>query len=409
MDTQFTDFDPPDPNKTYYWDICDKATNFTLLMKLVLMVNKSPKVLNMIQQIMTREEIAKQNSLGWNALMFAVRYHRSHSSLECVKLLLSCGIDKDTLNARDYYKNTVLLLACEKNYREDYDFSYECIILLLEAGCDVNLRYSSNDTALILICKQSIHKHFIKCLQTLINYGANVNLCGYKSPLQTLISDNDINKNVLKACKTLVNHGADINYICGGYEQTTALTKLCMYNSCGKYSIKLLKYFINIGADTNFVCKLTGRTPLMWVASYLRKKSCVEFIEIIINSSSNLDIQNNNGRTALITMCDSNNIEKDKYIDLMIKSGANVDICDKSLNTALMYYLKCTQLSADNIDTLILLIKKSTNITYKNTYGRTAYDFFKMNQSSKNITEPSIEELLKGNITINNTKSARKW
>ena len=80
----------PDPNKLYYISPILQSSGLTHLMKLVLCTAINKKAINIIKEIIKNEpeEINKQNTRGWTALMIACRNSYMESSIETIKLLL---------------------------------------------------------------------------------------------------------------------------------------------------------------------------------------------------------------------------------------------------------------------------------------------------------------------------------
>ena len=140
MDTQFDDediFAPVDPEKEYYCNQSEKCKGFTRLMKLVLLSEKNPELVDEITEYLKfcPEELNKQNKKGYTALMYASKY----SLDKTVKVLLDAGADP---NIRSLYWWTALMFASRCGS------SAETINTLLEAGADPNVRDFDGRTAL---------------------------------------------------------------------------------------------------------------------------------------------------------------------------------------------------------------------------------------------------------------------
>lgn len=415
METQFIDFSVPDPNKEYYYSTYGKTTGFTLSMKLTLMVNTGAIVMNMIKQIMVNnpEEISKQNSQGWNCLMLAAYHSTTYSSIECVKLFIDSDINKNTLNVKNKDAMSALSLACCGSRLDGFlhtEFSYECIELLLKAGCDVNVSNEYGYHLLFYISEQSRHKDYINCIKLLLDYEFNIGACENYTPLMVVFMYSS-GKNMVDACKLLIEHGADVNYVYNdsGCLQMTPLMVLC--EGChNKWQLDCLKIIINRVTNVDFVDECTNRTALIIAAENIRATTEPEFIEILANASSNIDFKDSNGHTALIILCKSIGVDTSKYVDIFIKAGANVNICNNKENTALMMHCKYTHFTDSCINTLVMLIKKSNDITATNFKNKTAHDYFKCNRTHTNIINDQLEELLTGDHSIPvNVKSARNF
>ena len=174
MDTQFNDelINEVDPTKQYSCSPIIKSTGFTVLMKWCLCYHKNPLIVNKISKYLKThpEEINKQNTNGWTALMISARNGRFLSSSSIVSLLIKAGADVNLQNNCGW---SALMLAAQYS---NTDSSEDIVSLLIDAKTNVDLQNKEGVTALIMA---------IKCLQTnstkktahmLLDAGANVNL-----------------------------------------------------------------------------------------------------------------------------------------------------------------------------------------------------------------------------------------
>lgn len=171
MGNNFTDLSIPDPNTRYSYD-GGISTGFTHLMKLVLMIEKDPKEIESIKQIINTDpdQINCQNSNGFTALMLACNKCNNELKLSCVKLLLNAGADTNLVNDNKY---TALMLTC-LNY--DNESSLSCVKLLIKSGANVNCVSIDGQTALMFKCRKYDNELHLKCIKLLIKSGANANL-----------------------------------------------------------------------------------------------------------------------------------------------------------------------------------------------------------------------------------------
>lgn len=101
METQFDDLSIPNIDTEYYCSPITKATGFTHLMKLVLMVNKCPEVIALIKEIIKDANVVNaQNSKGWTASMIACRNSNTYSNNLVVEMLINANADINQKNDR---------------------------------------------------------------------------------------------------------------------------------------------------------------------------------------------------------------------------------------------------------------------------------------------------------------------
>ena len=84
-----------DPNFSYLCSSSLRSTGFTSLMYLARNTRKHPEYLKQIKYILDNDiqELNKQNTSGWTALMLSCRNTRTSSTLDTVRLLLSYNPD----------------------------------------------------------------------------------------------------------------------------------------------------------------------------------------------------------------------------------------------------------------------------------------------------------------------------
>ncbi len=190
--------------------------------------------------------------------------------------------DGEYIHAKDYYGNTALIYAVEKNtpevvqalidagayvsrffllnfwdeeYLRDYrSIKYpEVIGVMVKAGADVNARDDEGKTVLIKAVYVSSHHISVDVISALIEAGADVNA-----------KDKD--------AKTALIYCAE---------------------NVGK-SIAILKALIKAGASINSRDKY-GKTALMYVAEIGNDYA----VNVLLNASADINIEDNSGNTAL--------------------------------------------------------------------------------------------------------------
>lgn len=190
--------------------------------------------------------------------------------------------------------------------------------------------------------------------------------------------------------KALLENGADIN--AKNNDGRTALMQVANNLFGDKYSDKysrLLEFFINSGADTTVQDK-DGKTALMYlsqnITNFVDKHSMkiikngmfiyygpisrfnsvseedfINNLKLIINSSE-VNIQDNDGKTALMYAP----FAIPDVAKIFIENGANVNIRDNNRQTALMVAVKSESHSYDDFknisENIDFLIKSGTDI-----------------------------------------------
>jgi len=104
--------------------------------------------------------------------------------------------------------------------------------------------------------------------------------------------------------------------------------------ACSHNNTKLAKILIDKGAKLDLQNN-NGRTALTWSAlTWSVCNNNTKLAKILIDKGANLDLQNNNGRSALIWSVRNNNT---KLAKILIDKGANLELQDKKRHTALMW------------------------------------------------------------------------
>lgn len=314
-------------------------------------------------------------SKGFTHLMKLVLSVRKspNAMLMIREIITNCPEELDKQNELGY---SALMLA--SNYCEDIS-SIECVELLLKAGANVNLTNVAvyGETALIKAtcecgpnCISSV-----ACVKLLINYKADVNI-------------------LTNMKRTALMEACDIS---GAYTATDCINLL-----------------IEAGTDLN-IQDCRGYTALMLLCNNCytddngNLSDSIKWIELLLNAGADCNIQNHTGDTALIYLCqyfDSDQL--DPYRMLLLNVGSDVNLQNISGNTALMLYCRDNDFSTGNTDVLLSLISSCNDVIMTNNNSKSAYDYFIKNSTRMCIDNEYFELLLKGEISINNIKSANK-
>ncbi|CAH3150812.1 unnamed protein product [Porites lobata] len=225
-----------------------------------------------------------QDKDGKTALHYAVHalHHacRFHGSCEILSCLIETGAD---VNARAKNKSTPLMMACEYGH-------LNAVTFLTEHGAHAGLRDEDDKTALhYAVCGSDVS---CEILSYLIGIGADVNACAKNkgTPLMIAAENGHIN-----AVTTLVKCGAYVDL--KDKDGQTALHYALMYSPHA--SIEVLNCLIKNEADVN-AFTFRYETPLM-LASYFETSvhDHVKAVTFLIEHGANVDLQDNNGDTAL--------------------------------------------------------------------------------------------------------------
>lgn len=127
--------------------------------------------------------------------------------------------------------------------------------------------------------------------------------------------------------------------------------------------IKNCKELIANGTDLN-IQDNDGKTALMYAAEFSN-----EIFELLIEKGADLNLKDNDGKTILMIVLDKlHPVEKTK---LLIDKGADLNLQDNNGNTCLIQAI-----TRENYEICKLLIESSRcDITIKNKYGKTAMSY----------------------------------
>lgn len=223
----------------------------------------------------------QSNRIGSSALISAVK----KQDVALVKQLLAAGADPNVINR---WKRSLLYSVTSCKTKKQAIFE-----ALLAAGCDINIHnethYAMGETALHRALAPEI-----TCLapaEHLLRAGANPNSLNSLglSPLFQLAHWQD--KDPFQALKLMQQYGADINFC--NKEGRSPL----MYAAFDSAGSDILQAFIEAGADTGATDNY-GNT-LLHLAAENSKEGAGERIRLVLKSISDLDRQNDYGKTPL--------------------------------------------------------------------------------------------------------------
>ncbi|WP_371218875.1 ankyrin repeat domain-containing protein [Orientia tsutsugamushi] len=273
-------------------------------------------------------------------------------------------------------------------------------ILLLKKGADVNIKKQYGSTPLHLASKLN---HDINMLTLLLNSDADANLSDGDgiAPVHCIINaECDIDK-----LKLLLDNGANVNLM-----DNDGRTTLHHASACGR--IDIVEFLLNNNADIN----ITGKNTVVHSAAKNGYKDMVQFWLDRYPNMINLNLQDNDGNTALhlvakhrftilphdftilphdvhipnLINADNNDKHFIDIAEMLLNRGVDTNIqnndCQTALHLALLSYsglLDITHLMMDNLDSFLCrsidLIKslcKNNNVNFilKNNDSYTVLD-----------------------------------
>ena len=268
--------------------------------------------------------------------------------LDVLTYLVENGADVNAVT-RDFVdphmdrSNSPLTMAIKREHIDTVKF-------LVDQGADVNLQVKGGSTALHIAANQ----HF-DALRILINSGrADVNAYSDHNVTPLMIA---CQWGCVKAVNCLLQNGAKVNLQCSPCGQTALHYALRPY----KYGLdnsslrdEIISSLIKNGADVN----LRGSdhhsyTPLMLacMASYLKT------VTFLIDQGANVDLQDENGDTALhYAQYSQSNLFENQIVSALLNAGAS-NLCNNKGLTPLL-------LASNNGNvTVVECIIKQTEIT----------------------------------------------
>jgi ankyrin repeat protein len=253
---------------------------------------------------------------------------------------------------------TALMLVIKKSYGEG--FALKNVTLLIEKGANLDLQDKHGDTALMISLSLP---RYSKVATLLIENGAELELQN-KGGRTALMKAT--NKNV---CELLIDRGAKLDSR-DKYGHTALMFSL-------KY-FEVAKLLIDRGADLDLQNE-EGLTALMLFVDaklyYIHyynsnKTNYIEIIELIVKEKkAKLNLLDKNDETALIKAINNSDSDVCKDVcEILIKGGVELDLQNKDGRTALM---EATNINF-NKDVCELLINRGAKLDLQDKYGYTA-------------------------------------
>ena len=203
--------------------------------------------------------------------------------------------------------------------------------------------------------------------------------------------------------KLLIDAGADVN-LRNNYGWSALMCAQCNQNT--NIKIEIIKLLIDANADVNLQDN-RGLTSLMYECKYSNNRNN-EAVKLLLNANADVNLKDKtNIWTSLMFACRWSNINgNNETVKLLIDAGSDVNIKNDVGNTPLMEYLDNINTEQIDMETLMsLIIKSKYSLHLKNIKDKSSYDIYIGKNFS--ILDDYQLKLLKGDIVLNNTKSAK--
>lgn len=321
-----------DVNKTYQCSIYDSdtSTQWSLLMKLVLIKNVDPELIKMIiknTNINYKNNIGKTalmiacansgicnnlhiikillesnadvnlvDNLGFSALILASRDSHEKSTLETVKLLLNSNVN---INAKTNIGNTALMFASTYSNK---DSGIEKIKLLLESNADINIKNKHGVTAVMSACANSNTTSNIETVKLLLQYNADINVSNNngKTPLTYAIMNNK-KDSTAETVNVLLNHMINNNI---DVKITNDMFKLMDNDILNYFIYKNIHTYKNILIDLkNDINDIIKFTDVLFNNHLYHKKNFNDVIKDIIKHRNAYYFHHDKIYSRMILLC----------------------------------------------------------------------------------------------------------
>lgn len=281
--------------------------------------------------------------------------------------------DKSKINEQNSIGFTPLIIACINSNT----YSNNLVVkMLIDAGANINIAENHGWSALMMTCIISNSTSGINTIKMLIDAGADVNAKDNRGATALIMTSFNRGSNNIEIVKMLIGAGANINSKSDdGY---SALMTFCINAHKGS-KFEIVKLLIDAGANINNVDNRQGWTALT-VANKLPNNT--ETILLLINAGSNVNIKYEYERTFLMLFLIKEYLDDNDTVQMRCSSTIFNDVLIKLLHVS-----KETLFDTDD-------------------YGKTAYDYYI--EYGYNILDEYHLKILKGDIHLNCTKSARR-
>lgn len=286
-------------------------------------------------------DINSQNSNGTSALMSAISHYMTWNT-GIVQLLLDHGADP---NLKNYEGKTALHMAAPDEDKIDI------MKALIKARANLDIVDREGYTPLLL----AIAHRKDEVVKVLLSGNPNLETL-FKKEFPETVLDVVASRGNLELVQILINAGAKIQA-----DNRSALFNIASEaDPTNKNTTEVAKNLINAGATIDYIGKKYGHTYTPLMISVARPNSNISFSKLLIDSGADLNLQDNQGNTALIMASTSNN---DEAVAQLLKEGAELNIQNEKGNTGLMFI--------GSVELLQLYVSYKPNLDLQNTDGNT--------------------------------------
>lgn len=313
-------------------------------------------------------------------LMLLAKMHNNNSEV-MDKIRYICNNTPHSINEKCANSMTALMIACAQNHKDND----RIIKLLVDLGSDVNIKSSTNFTALTIAISESN----IPAIKILIDSGSKIpdNVIKFIR----IRDDQDVIISVLSLLKEKIN--IDLNKI---FENGTTI----LFHALSLNKLKLYDFILVNGGNAHVVsqhgnilnwvlissdseidinialnkvleskpdlnCKTqSGNTAFIQEIASFKRVNSLDIVKILINAGVDTNQKDSMGNTGLMIACKHNLTD---VVEVIISNpDTNLDIKDKSQNTALGIAI-----IHNNISCAKMLIKKGARLSDTNDDGET--------------------------------------
>jgi len=317
------------------------------------------------------ENLDKKDKFEMTALSYACDYDCEES----VQLLVEAGCDVDMKVSGG---KTPLHFVSQNHNKKLIKF-------LIDRGCDVNKQDKYKNNALIFALRMKnenmtwecgdpfIHRKnqekIKKCLVLLINAGCNFNL--HKALHYACKHDFD------ECAKLFIDRGCDIE---GGFDFEEESEWTPFITACQNNSPKCIKLLIEKGCNIDQKDHY-GRTGLHYTCYYWDPTENTKFL---INAGCKVNEQTDSGKTPLFYACKINCEER---VKLLIEAGCDVN---KQMVNGMTALHKCCK--HERKECAKLLIEAGCDMYIKDNNGKTAFDYTKTSDCQNLLIQTGYSE-----------------
>ncbi|XP_059158976.1 ankyrin-1-like [Physella acuta] len=300
--------------------------------------------------------------LNLNADVNGVYYHKTPlmaaMHVAVIDLLVARGAD---VNKRT--NTTVLLNVLSSDYttmfRKILEFSQqtdhfnycieEIVHALLKHGASVHITTDQQETPLMLASRTEVSADVVKLL---LDANSDVN---YKDFLGLTALHYAVQNNCSENIKLLVQNRADINA-----QSLKGATPLHMATKSG--NIETMEFLLQNDADPQLQDS-KGNTPLIIAVEEAVEDTWADHraIEILIEASSDLNVRNSSGTSALTLAAQYTSLE---ILLSLLKAGADPNIADNDSDTALTLVLGHVQVSDCSLECASSLLEHGAAVQF---------------------------------------------